>query len=70
MKERREAGPGDHDLNHYFKGMYLLDPFYNRFEIQERTGVFDIKSDTLDDLGASDTHLNYWQYLRVRLKTH
>jgi len=55
----------DNNSNHYLNGMYLLDPFYNLYEIQERTGVFNIDSDTLDDLGASDYHLNYWQYLRV-----
>lgn len=53
----------DSDLKHYLNGMYLLDPFYDLFENQNRMGILHFSASSRDDLESSKVFEQYWRQI-------
>lgn len=56
-----EGPDDDNDLKQYLNGMYLLDPFFDLFENQNRTGIFHFSASSRDDLESSKSFERYWR---------
>jgi len=51
----------DHDLSEYLNGLYLLDPYYDLYENQKKTGVFKLNVEDWDAYSGTETYKRYWR---------
>jgi DNA-binding CsgD family transcriptional regulator len=55
------AGGYDHDLSKYLNGLYLLDPYYDLYENQDRTGIFKLNLEDWDNFSSTEDYKHYWR---------
>lgn len=51
----------DHDLSEYLNGLYLLDPYYDLYENQNKTGVFKLNVEDWDEYSGAEIYKRYWR---------
>ncbi len=56
----------DADLTKYLNGMYLLDPLYDLYVNQEKTGTFHFCADTRGELDAEPYYDRYWRFIGLK----
>lgn len=59
-----EGGGYDHDLNEYLSGLYLLDPYYDLYENQGRTGIFKLNLEDWNNYSSGDDYKRYWRLVK------
>ncbi len=55
------GGGYDHDLSKYLNGLYLLDPYYDLYENQDKTGVFNLNLEDWDSFSSTEDYKRYWR---------
>lgn len=55
------GGGYDHDLSEYLNGLYLLDPYYDLYENQDKTGVFNLNLEDWDSFSSTEDYKRYWR---------
>ena len=56
-----DGGGYDHDLSEYLNGLYLLDPYYELYENQNKTGIFKLNIQDWDDYSGAEIYKRYWR---------
>lgn len=58
----------DDDLKKYLGGLYLLDPMFDLYENEGRTGIFQLSRDDWSELSASEYYQSYFRYLGAKFE--